>query len=150
MIGKRQASLVTRGFSAHHAVLFPADPDRSAPEGKIHIRHPGAILHFGHKLALGAADLSKRLFDTDLGDGSLALVVEDSCALQPDDGVADVGTIDKDRGACKCFVFLHSLRSYRFPRHSLAQVDSAALTATRDPQTPLKTEEPQNGGVLFL
>ncbi len=40
--------------------------------------------------------------------------------------------------------FVHALKSYRFPSNSLAQVDSAALKATRNPQTPLKTEEPKS------
>ncbi len=58
------------------------------------------------------------------------------------DGVADVGRIDKDRGAGKGFLFLHSLRSYRFPRHSSSQAASATWPVIRERQTPLKAEEP--------
>ena len=123
-------------------MLSPGDPDRGASKGQIHVDHPGAVLHPGDRLALGAEDLADYLLDADLGHGPLALVVKDSGALQSDDGVADVVRIDKDGGARKGFVFLHSLRSYRFPRRSCSQVDFITGPAVREPQTPLKAEEP--------
>ncbi len=101
------------------AVLATTILDRllhwTAPEGKIHAGDRGALLHLGGRGAPGAEHLTWDLLDADLGHGSLALVVKDSRALQPDDGVADVGRIDKDGGR-KGLLFLHSLRSYRFPR----------------------------------
>ncbi len=86
-------------------MLFPAHPDRSAPEAKIHVGVPGAFLHLGHRSALGAADLADYLLDADLSEGFLALVVKVSRALWPDEGVADLGRTDKDRRARKGLLF---------------------------------------------
>ena len=72
--------------------------------------------------------------------GFLGLVAKDSHTVWPT-GVVDGSRSDKDKGASKSLLFVHGLRSCRFPCHFSSEANSVWPT-DRESQTALKAEEP--------